>query len=153
MTKTPYVWLIRGIRTTKISWTTKYLFNYIFKLFFQLLKTSINWENFCWLTNEKFIFIAKSKCSWYLVEKIFGDPRNFGGLDATNDLVTYLKLLSSVKTSLEFCQIFVTLSEYLNFTYLLLQGHTLASFAQETRLIYLWENREYFSHRVLLWMN
>ena len=30
-------------------------------LLFQLLKTSFNWEIFCWLTNKKFIFSAKSK--------------------------------------------------------------------------------------------
>ena len=37
--------------------------------FSQLLKTSFKWEHFCWLTNKKFIFSAKSKhkktYSWY----------------------------------------------------------------------------------------
>ena len=33
----------------------------LFTFFFQLLKTSFNWELFCWLTNRRFIFSAKSK--------------------------------------------------------------------------------------------
>ena len=35
--------------------------NKILFTFFQLLKTSFNWEHFCWLTNRKFIFSTKSK--------------------------------------------------------------------------------------------
>ena len=43
-------------------------------LFFQLLKTSFNWENFCRLTNKKFIFSAKSKHkkNWQLLLWSFG---------------------------------------------------------------------------------
>ena len=43
-------------------------------LFLQLLKTSFNWENFCWLTNKKFIFSAKSKHkkNWQLIFWSFG---------------------------------------------------------------------------------
>ena len=69
----------------------EYLFLTNFFLFFlQLLKTSFNWEYFCWLANKKFIFSAQSKHkkidSWYFVERNILRSQNFGGLDATNEL-------------------------------------------------------------------
>ena len=36
----------------------------------------------------------KKTDSWYLIKKIFGDPRNFGDSDSANELV-YLKLFST----------------------------------------------------------
>ena len=65
----------------------------LFTFFFNSSKPvlTFNWEIFCWLTNEEYIFSAKSKHkktdSWYLVKKIFGDPQNFGGSDPTNELL------------------------------------------------------------------
>ena len=55
--------------------------------FFQLLKTSFNWEKFCSLTNKKFIFSAKSKHkkidSWYsgLLEGIYQKKKIWDELD------------------------------------------------------------------------
>ena len=53
--------LTHGIQTTKISWSTHIFWTEFCLFFFQLLKTSFNWENFCWLTNKKLIFSAKTK--------------------------------------------------------------------------------------------
>ena len=63
---------------------------FLTNIFFHILKTSFNWEKFCWFTNKKSTFSTKSKHkktdSWYLVKEILGDPQNFGGSDPTNML-------------------------------------------------------------------
>ena len=87
-----------GSEPPKLRWSPYIFLNKLCLVFFQLLKTSSNWEFFCWLTNKRFIFSAKSKRKktdrWYFVLKqIFGDPRNFGGSDATIELmIMYLDL-------------------------------------------------------------
>ena len=53
---------------------------------FQLLKASFNWENFWWLTNEKFIFSAKSKHKKLTLDISLKNSTIFLYLDVTNEL-------------------------------------------------------------------
>ena len=61
---------------------------------------------FCWLIKKKLIFSAKSKHekngSWYFAKKIFGDPRNFVGSDATNWLKVLTILIDNHHTNNSF---------------------------------------------------
>ena len=49
--------------------------NKILFTFFQLLKTSFNWEHFCWLTNRKFVFSTKSKQKNWQLYNLFLTPK------------------------------------------------------------------------------
>ena len=112
-----YLKLIRGIQTTKISWIIKYFLNEISAL-------SLSMFTFCWenkfligqyqqkISQSKLILRSWKKGEQNLVKKTFGDPQNFGGSDAKNELLVSSILIqpnkkifnwSVCKTSTLFC--------------------------------------------------